>query len=175
MNNRITFTGKIGFDPKDETKKHILQSSWKKTAFVFLSGDICEYYGWFLSKRYNIILNPPLRGGHISFINDSIIDLRQNGKLSKEEVEVNWLNVKNKWHGKEINVTLDLDPLSNSMHWWFNIPNEDRDELQAIRNELGLGRPYSGMHMSLGTPKNVLYLEHSKYIHGLLVSGQIKH
>jgi len=173
METNIIMRGKIIFEPEDITTKHGKQSSWKKIAMVFIYGDICQYYSWFLMKRYNIILNPPVRGGHISFINDSVVDLTQNGKLSKEEVEVMWLNVKNKWHGKEIDITLDLDPRSNGEHWWLNIPNEDRDGLQAIRNELGLGRPYFGMHMSLGYihPK---YVEHSKYILNGLVKGLIK-
>ena len=78
MKEKITLTGRIGFEPEDKTNKHLLQSSWKKIAMVFIEGDICEYYAWFLQKRYNITLNKPIRGAHVSFINDSIRDLTKN-------------------------------------------------------------------------------------------------
>ena len=70
--NRINITGKIQFDVEDKTKKHKNQASWKKMAMIFIDGDITEYYSWFLERRYKLILNKPLRGGHISFINDSM-------------------------------------------------------------------------------------------------------
>ena len=60
--NKIRLTGKIGFDPQDYTKKHQSQASWKKIAMVFFDGDIPEYYGWFIERRYNLVLNKPLRG-----------------------------------------------------------------------------------------------------------------
>lgn len=62
MKETITLSGKIVFDVEDYTRKHKLQSSWKKVAMVFIDGDVCEYYSWFLQRRYNIILNKPLRG-----------------------------------------------------------------------------------------------------------------
>ena len=47
---------------------------------VFIDGDVSEYYAWFVKKRYNLTLNKPLRGAHVSFINDSMRDLSQNGQ-----------------------------------------------------------------------------------------------
>ena len=60
MKETITLSGKIGFEPEDYTRKQKNQSSWKKVAMVFIDGDVCEYYSWFLQRRYNIILNKPL-------------------------------------------------------------------------------------------------------------------
>jgi hypothetical protein len=173
MKDRITLTGKIGFEPEDKTKKHLLQSSWKKVAMVFIEGDICEYYAWFLKKRYDISLNKPIRGAHVSFINDSMRDLTQNNAKSEEEALKLWEDVKTKWDGKEIDIVFDLNPKTNDRTWWLNIPNEERQGLQAIRNELGLGKPFFGLHMSIGyvNEKNI---EQSVYIHGLIKHGCIK-
>jgi len=71
----IEYSGKILFEPENKTKKHLAQASWKKVAMVMFEGDIAEYYAWFLKRRFNIELNPPQRGAHITFINDSIDDL----------------------------------------------------------------------------------------------------
>jgi hypothetical protein len=169
----IKLKGIIKFEPEDKTKKHKNQSSWKKIAMVFFDGDICEYYAWFVMKRYNILLNKPLRGAHISFINDSMRDLTYNGERSVKEATDNWEEVKNKWDGKEIEIVLNLDPRTNGTHWWFNIPHEERSLLQSIRTELGLGKPFFGLHLSIGTPRGDLQLEHSNYIHSLLINGLI--
>lgn len=161
----------IKFEPENKTRKHKNQSSWKKIAMVFFDGDICEYYAWFIMKRYNIVLNKPLRGPHISFINDSMRDLTYNGERSVEEVINNWEAVKNKWDGKEIEVILSLSPKTDGRSWWLNIPYKNRGGLQAIRDELGLPEPYYGLHMSIGYAKPGLMEEQSKYIHGLIKDG----
>ena len=173
MKDRITLTGKIGFAPEDKTKKHLLQSSWKKVAMVFIEGDICEYYAWFLKKRYDITLNKPIRGAHVSFINDSMTDLTQNNIKSEEEALKLWEDVKNKWDGKEIDIVFDLNPKTNDRTWWLNIPHEERQCLQVIRDELGLGKPFFGLHMSIGYV-NEKNLGQSVYIHGLIKHGCIK-
>lgn len=166
--NKIKLIGKIVFDPKDKTKKHEKQASWKKVAMISIGGEVSEYYGWFIAKRYSINLNPPLRKAHVTFINDRASDM--NGK---------WEEVKKKWDGKEIEIVLDLDPRTDSDnegssgHWWLNIPEEDRVGLHDIRKELGLGRPYYGLHMSIGYANNK-NIEHSKYIHRLIKNGQIR-
>lgn len=139
---------------------------------VFIDGDVTEYYAWFINRRYNLPLNKPQRGAHVSFINDSLKDLSLNGTRSIEEINAKWDEVKAKWDNKIIPITIDLDPRTDDKHWWFNIPNEDRELLQGIRNELGLGRPYWGMHMSIGLA-NEKNLYHSEYIHRLLKSGLI--
>ena len=159
--------GIIQFEVEDVTRKHTEQSVWKKTAMVMLSGDICQYYAWFLKKRYRIILNKPLRGPHISFINDRFSEMN-HAQATEEENILIWEQVKQNHDGKEIIVTLSIEPRSNGKHWWLNIPEEYRSELQGIRNELGLDRPFSGLHLSLGycaSEKNIL---HSQYIHKLL-------
>jgi hypothetical protein len=172
MYETIDLIGKIHFEPENKTKKHNLQSSWKKMAMVMLDGDLCEYYAWFISKRYNLTLNKPLRGAHISFINDSIQDLSKNGQRSLDETERLWNSVKDKWDNKPINITLSLDPRTDDRTWWLNIPQDKRDDLHAIRAELGLGRPYWGLHMTIGIA-NEKNIDHSKYIHRLIKKGFI--
>jgi hypothetical protein len=56
--------------------------------------------------------------------------------------------------------------------WWLNIPHKNRGSLQAIRDELGLGNPFYGLHMSIGyaNDKNIA---HSEYIHELIKNGFI--
>lgn len=131
--------GVIVFDPKDITKKHEKQSDWKKVAMIEIEGDICSYYAWFIQRRYNLKLNPPLRGAHICIINDR-----------ESDITGDWENIKAKWDGKEIEVTLFVDPRTDGKHWWLNIPEEDRTEIHTLRAELGLNRPYFGLHMTIG-------------------------
>jgi len=164
--------GTIIFDLEDKTKKHKSQSSWKKTAFIMIDSDICEYYSWFIQKRFNLFLNKPLRNAHVSFINDSIKDLSLNGKRTNDEIEVLWEAVKLKWNKQNIPIILDLNPKTDDRTWWLNIPHEERGLLQAIRDELGLGRPFWGMHMSIGYA-NEKMLPHSEYIHRLIKNGII--
>ena len=174
MNNRITLTGTISFQIEDKTKKHLNQASWKKIAMVLIDGDICEYYAWFIQRRYNLVLNKPLRGAHVSFINDSMRDLTQNGKMSEADAITKWEEVKKKWNGKKIDIVLDLDPKTDDRTWWLNIPHDEREGLQAIRSELGLGKPFFGMHMSIGYA-NEKNIEHSVYIHELIKKGFIRY
>jgi hypothetical protein len=173
METKITLFGRIGFEPENKTKKHNSQSSWKRMAMVFFDGDICEYYAWFIQKRYNLVLNKPLRGAHISFINDSIKELSCNGTKTMEQIDADWEAVKKKWDKKKIEVTLDLDPRTDDKHWWLNIPHDQRDLLHGIRAELGLGKPFWGLHMTIGYA-NEKNIEHSKYIHRLTKKGLIK-
>jgi hypothetical protein len=142
-------------------------------AMILFDGDITQYYAWFLERRYNLVLNRPLRGAHISFINDSIRDLTLNGARSLEESEEVWNRVKKKYHGKKIEVVLDLDPRTDDRTWWLNVPHDERDSIQGIRDELGLKKPYFGLHMSIGY-SNEYNLDHSKYIHESIKKGYIK-
>jgi len=172
MSDQITLTGKIAFEVENKTKKHNVQSSWKRMAMVHLDGDVTDYYAWFVNKRYNLILNKPLRGGHISFINDSIKDLSINGTKTIEQIDATWEAVKLKWHNQVIPITLDLNPKTDDRIWWLNIPQDERELLHSIRAELGLGRPFWGLHMSIGyaNEKNIF---HSIYIHDLIKKGFI--
>jgi len=171
--NRVKTHGTIIFDLDDKTKKHKEQSSWKKTAFVLIGGDECQYYSWFLEKRYGLKLNIPLRLSHISFINDSMKDLSLNGQRTNEETHALWEATKLKWGGKEVPIILDVNPKTDDRVWWLNIPHEERGLLQGIREELGLARPFWGMHMSIGYA-NEKNLPHSIYIHDLIKKGFIK-
>lgn len=173
MSDIINLTGKIIFEPINLTKKHRQQSSWKKTAFVEFDGDVCEYYGWFINKRYNLELLKSARKAHISFINDSIKDLTQDGKITNEAADIKWEKVKKKWDGTQITITLSVDVRSDGHHWWLNIPQEERNVLQGIREELGLGKPYWGMHMSIGYP-HPRHEEHSQYIFDCIKNGYIQ-
>lgn len=131
------------FDPESMTSKHERQSEWKKVSLLMISGDIHKLYSWFMKKRYNLKLQYPIRGAHITFVNDR-----------ESETNGEWENVKNKWNGKEIDIILDVRPRGDGLNWWLNIPNEHRDEIHSIRAELGLGRPHFGLHMTIGTAVN---------------------
>lgn len=167
MENCITYKGIIHFDPINVTKKHLNQSDWKRMALVLFEGEICELYTWFIEKRYNLKLNKPLRGSHISFINDSINDIKNALKCNEYEAELVWEQVKNKWDNKEIEISLNVDVRSNSQHWWLIVPEEERKVLHDIRAELGLGRPFWGLHMSIGNV-NEKNIQHSEYILNLI-------
>lgn len=197
MENTITCYGRIHFEPEDKTKKHLAQSPWKRVAMIMLNDDIASYYAWFIKKRYNLELNKPLRGGHISFINDSLRDLSQGFKTI-EQIDETWESVKKKWDRKKIEVVLDVSPRTNAEYWWLNIPENHRTKIHDIRAELGLSRPHFGLHMTIGyIPDNfeqvfivekgrdkgkemripiddhIVRMAHSKYIHELLKKGLI--
>ena len=98
-----------------------------------------------------------------------------------------------KWNGKQIDIVIDLTPKTDSSepnsdyHWWFNIPHENREELQSIREELGLGKPFFGLHMTIGRAVDFtndefepgvmkakeMCVEHSIYLHKLFKGGFI--
>jgi hypothetical protein len=167
-NDYIKIKGTIQFDPVNYTRKHQKQSSWKKIAIVKLDGDLCQYYSWLVYKRYGLKLNKPIRNAHISFINDSKRDIAKGLDVDEKIVDVLWENFKNKWDNKEIDIYLNPDIRSNSEHWWLNVPEEKRKELHDIRKEIGLDRPFYGLHMTVGYIDNK-NIEHSKYITDLLV------
>jgi hypothetical protein len=167
MINEIIYKGIIHFDPEDKTRKHLKQSDWKKMALIVFDSDIAEYYAWFLKKRYDIVLNKPLRRAHISFINDSISDIKKGLKCDDITAQKSWTALKKKWNNVEVEVALDLDVRSDSNHWWLNIPQDKRDFLHSIRNEIGLSRPYFGLHMSIGYA-NEKNIKQSKYILNLI-------
>ena len=185
MKNEIKVTGIIKFDPPDYTAKHQNQSSWKRIAMVDIGSDISDYYAWFIERRYNIGLAPPLRGPHVTFINDR-----------ERDVKGDWEAVKKKWEGKEVEIILDINPKTDSanehskFHWWINIPHEHRGQLQGIRAELGLKKPFFGLHMTIGRAVDVapeidglgrgairikrMNVNQSIYIHDLIKKGKIQ-
>jgi hypothetical protein len=141
--------GILVFDPINVTKKHNAQSAWKKVAIVKFDCDTYSYYSWFLQKRFNLFLNKPLRGTHLTFINDIVDD------------DI-YLKAKEMFDGKE--VTVKYDPTivrsNKSGHWWLKAESLD---CANIRSVMGLGDPYFGYHITIGLATH-LQLDHSKYI-----------
>ena len=196
-NHYVKFYGKIEFEIEHKTKKHAAQSSWKRVAMILIPGDVCAYYAWFIRRRYHLQLNPPVRQAHITFINDSMRDLSMGWK-SEEQIEADWNALKRKWDGKRIEVILDVSPRTNAEYWWLNVPEEHRAQIHDIRAEIGLKRPFFGLHLTVGyIPKemedvfivqkgkdkgqerrvpivdHINRMNHSKYIHDLLKKGLI--
>jgi hypothetical protein len=167
--------GKIIFDPPNITTKHRNQGEWKKVALVEFKGDMKKYYRWFIKKRYNLILGEPIRQAHITFINDRHTDMTND----------NWDAIKKKWNGKSVEIELSVDVRGDGKNWWLVVPEEARDGLHGIRAELGLGRPYFGLHMTFGVARDAKdegegerivrgNLAHSQYIMNLLTKGLIQ-
>ena len=180
------------FDPIEFTGKQQRQAEWKKVAMVMFEPDlkssdkgITEYYAWFIKKRFNVYLSKPLRGAHVTIVNDK--ESETNGR---------WEEVKKKWNGKTVDVILNLDPLlgvsnrkGNYTDWWLAVPYEERKEIHSIREELGLrDRSYFGLHMTIGSAVNSytkiekgtnaskamgMNEEHSEYIIKLAQDGYI--
>jgi len=144
----LKITGKLIFDIEDKTKKHISQSSWKKNAIVLFDDDLCEYYQWFLKKRYNIELNKPLRGSHLTIINDKYDNITL------------WDKVKQKYDGTTIEVYYNTDLRSNADYWWLKAFSVQSNK---IRVELGLDKPFFNPHITIGLA-NIKNIEQSEYI-----------
>lgn len=172
MTHTISYTGRIEFEPENRTKKHIAQAAWKKVAMIMFDGDVAEYYSWFLKKRFNLDLLKLHRQAHITFINDAFDDLN-NRNGTNEEKEALWEKLKNKWDGKELSVILNLRPFSNVSTWWLIVDHKHREEIQAIRSEVGLSRPYFGLHMTFGNV-HPYQIEHSEYINSMNEKGLLE-
>jgi hypothetical protein len=146
----IKLKGIIEFSPEDVTRKHKSQSSWKRIAIIKTDCDLDKYYAWFLKKRFNLELNPNLRGSHITFISD---------KLEKSIFD----EASKIFNNKEIDFYLELEPKSSVGHWWLRAFSPDAEN---IREVMGLSRdPYFGLHLTLGNVKKTdVALAHSEYI-----------
>ena len=189
--NKFTLKGTIIFDPKDRTNKHKAQASWKKIAMVVFDDSdsgLCEYYAWFIKRKYGIVLNKPLRGPHISFINDHIRDL--NGGFynpdksgTEKERHYMWGQLKKKYHKKPIDVTISSEIQTNGEHWWLRIEHEDREELYHIRSQVGLPKPNLGknkdgslkplgIHLTIGYPVNGR-VDEDDFIDGVQKAGRM--
>ena len=145
-------TGKIEFDPINVTKKHDKQSSWKKVAIVKFDNndDTYAYYSWFLKKRFNLVLNKPIRGTHLTIINDIVDD-----ELYAMGREL--------FHEKEIKLQYDPSYIRSNKkgHWWLKAYCDDAHNIRSV---MGLDpEPYFGLHITIGLATH-LQLEHSKYI-----------
>lgn len=129
---------------------------------LMLDGDMHLYYGWFIKRRYGIELNRPLRGSHVTFVNDKMKD------------DVLWNKVRDKWNGKEISIQLDVNAKTNSDYWWLKVVDgEGKQYFDKVRKELGLGEPFFSYHMTIGWA-NEKNIDQSRYIHGLL-KKQLSH
>ena len=167
----IQITGKLKFDPINYTKKHVTQGSWKHTAIVEFADDSDLYYSWFIKRRYNLILNRPLRGFHFTVINDKITN------LSQDEI----IELKKLFQDTEIKVQFDTDLRTNGEHWWLKAYSID---CENIRKAFNLDpRPFWSPHLTVGYVVNgqpnkngIRYnqmWEHSHYLHKLLIEGKI--
>jgi hypothetical protein len=173
MSNIITYSGIIEFEPEHVTNKHLAQAVWKKVAMVKFDGEIAEYYAWFLNRKFNLNLNKNLRGSHVTFINDNYHRDSHFIHLTDEEREEIWESVKLKWDNQTIDVVINTDFHTNGLHWWLNVDYEHRESLHAIRRELGLSYPNSGLHMTIGHA-NERNREFSQYLHRLYLNEQIE-
>lgn len=128
--------GKISFDPINVTKKHSKQSEWKKVAIIELKDDYYSLYSWFLEKEYGVKLNKPLRGSHLTVIND-IVDNKT------------YLKAKELFEGQEITFYVDTTNVraNEKGHWWLKVYSADA---QNIRNVMGLGKSHFGFHLTIG-------------------------
>ncbi len=142
--------GILDFYPANVSKKHELQSSWKKVAIIRFDGDTHLYYEWLLERRFGLSFNAPLRGTHLTVIN-GIVDERLYSECSA------------RFHGKEMAALYDPTRIMSNEkgHWWIDAECEGAVE---IRKSIGLDPvPYFGMHITIGRI-NPKHLEHSKYI-----------
>lgn len=147
-------SGKLVFDPINVTKKHQSQSEWKKTAIVKFDCELYSYYSWFIEKRYSIKLNKPLRGTHITFLNEIVDD---NTYLQAKEL----------FNSKKVNITYDPTYIrtNNKGHWWLKVYSQD---IENIRITMGLDpKPFYGLHLTIGNATH-LQLEQSLYIKKLI-------
>ena len=146
--------GILHFEPGLKTRKQIRQAEWKRTAVIEISGDIHLYYAWYLNKRFNLQLNRPIRGAHITIVADRV----DNRELYNKVAE--------KYNGKEISFFYKPEEIfSNDKHWWLRVVSPEALE---IRKEAGLSeKPYWGLHITLGYV-NEKNLEHGKYIHDMI-------
>jgi hypothetical protein len=157
MMTEIDLVGKVHFDPADVSKKHERQSSWKSVATVIFPGDDHLFYSWLIKRRYGLALNKPLRGFHLTFVNDKTSMIR------------GWDDMRAKWEGTEVEVSASIDVRTNGSHWWLKVT--DPGVLRTLREEMGLSPdPYWNWHITIGHP-NERNIEHSMYLHRILSSG----
>jgi hypothetical protein len=130
---------KIVWNVEDVTNKHILQSSWKRVVIANIEGELCDYYRWFILKRFGVSLNPPLRGPHITIVNDKIEDFESFDKRVNElKTRYSFINIED----------LDLSVRYGPEHIWFRCLAPD---VMNLREELGLGKPHMGFHVTIGS------------------------
>ena len=131
------------------------QSSWKRTALVNIKGEMCEYYAWFIWKRYHIKLSSPLRGCHLTVINDRVI--------GSQKTNYEW--IASQYEGKRVEIEYGVDPRTDGYRWWLRAKS---DEVIEIRKKAGLDpKPYFGLHITIGNTHE-RYLHQTEYIKRLV-------
>ena len=156
----------LEFDPINVSKKHHQQSSWKKVAMARFpeEDEIYRYYKWLLEQRIGLRipdvnpfewkgrLNNPLRGTHVTVINDIVDD------------EI-YLQAKELFHEKEITIKYDptlirCNKKGDKMWWHIKVYSDD---ITNIRTAMGLGAPFHSFHITIGLV-NPKFIEHTDYI-----------
>ena len=192
--NIVTYKGKLKFNLKDRTAKHVRQSSWKKTCAIILRDDSCDYYRWLIEKRFPFIqglsfetelngskhadtlfhwINLPLRGPHMTVINDKLYDSRHSRKRTQDYFEKKWKEIVEKYDGQEVEFSFDVNDLrTNAEQWWFKVSCPMADKIRA---ELGIGDPFYGYHFTVGNISgHNSKIIHAEYIHNLYKRGFLK-
>jgi hypothetical protein len=169
----IEITGNLHFDLTHISKKHKSQSNWKDVGLVLFNDDSADLYSWLIKKRFNISLNKPIRGFHLTLIND---------KLSDSNLLIEEFNEKKKiFNGKPIRVQYSTDVRTNGEHWWLKAWSKEAED---IRRLFGLKpEPYWNFHLTIGyvaqgnpDKKGLIYnqmWEHSHYIHNLIKTNRV--
>ena len=145
----VELEGTIIIAPPNKTKKHESQADWKRVAMITFPGsEIAEFYSYLLYKKYNIKLNKPLRNSHITIINSNYL---KESTLPDKDKELAWKKFEKDYNNKKIKIILDISKFyTNGNHYWLIIPHEHRNFIYNIRAEIGLEKPFFGLHLTLG-------------------------
>jgi len=138
----------IEFEPSHISKKHARQGEWKKVVILTTGCDIHKYYSWFLQSRFDLKLNSPVRGTHLTIVSD-----RVDSDL--------WESAKHKYDSKKMSFYYENILRSNGEHWWLRAWSPEAERLRSI---MGLERdPFYSFHVTIGNT-NPKTQEFSEYI-----------
>jgi hypothetical protein len=153
--------GKILFDPMNLTRKHEAHSEWKKSVLALVNEpDFCDYFAWFIKKRYNLKIVEPQRGVHLTIVNDKLSD-------GINATERKYSRSKKMFDGKVIDIHYDLDIRTDGRYWWFKAIS---NEAILLRQKIGL-KPtgFYGLHLTVGRVEGREHEKlHGQYIHRLI-------
>lgn len=167
-NGFVIGKGILKFDLENRTKKHNKQSSWKRTAMILTNDDTYQYYQWFIEKRFPLVrgvngdtnwINPPLRGSHVTIINDRISDIN------------NWNRMKDKYDNTEMFFFMDIENglRISEKHIYYKVMCPIGDEVREFGN---LGDPYYGFHLTVGTipEESIIPSDHLDRVRKILIN-----
>ncbi len=138
----FTSNGMIHFEPRVLTKKHSKQS-WKNVAIIHINDDLWKYYQWFLKNRFHLFLEQPIRGTHLTIINDIISD--------RPQYEIG----KHKWNNQIVEFEYSNELRTDGKTWWLRAMTTPNSIGEQIRIESGLSpKPYFGFHITIGTAEH---------------------